>query len=132
MDELLDIAAERVERALHPESLGVFLLDDAAGHYTCVIPREGGPAVLRADFQPGAELCCSPAPRETETGGLMLPIVTKGNLLGILSLGPRLGDLPSDARTSGCSRPSPGSLLSRSRTRGWCAAWSRRSACGAS
>jgi sigma-B regulation protein RsbU (phosphoserine phosphatase) len=94
VDELLDIAAERVERALHPENLGVFLLDDAAGHYTCVIPREGGPAVLRADSSLVRELCCSPAPRETETGGLMLPIVTKGNLLGILSLGPRLGDLP--------------------------------------
>lgn len=94
VDELLDIAAERVERALHPESVGVFLLDPATGNYSCVIPREGGPAVLRADSFLVQELCCSPAPRETETGGLILPIVTKGNLLGMLSLGPRLGDLP--------------------------------------
>lgn len=94
VDELLDIAAERVERALHPESLGVFLLDEAAGHYSCVIPREGGRAVLRSDSSLVQELCRSAAPRETETGGLILPIVTKGSLLGMLSLGPRLGDLP--------------------------------------
>jgi len=94
VDELLDIAAERVECALHPESLGVFLLDEAAGHYSCVIPRDGGPAVLRSDSGLVEDLRRSPAPRETETGGLILPIVTKGNLLGMLSLGPRLGDLP--------------------------------------
>jgi len=94
IDELLDVAAARVREALHPESLGVFLLDGATGHYACVLPREGGSALLRGDSSLVAALRRSPAPRVTEAGGLILPIVTKGDLLGILSLGPRLGDLP--------------------------------------
>jgi len=94
IDDLLDVAAERVSRALHPESLGMFLRDEATGHYPCAVPREGGPAVLRADSHLVGELRRSSAPRETEAGGLILPIVTKGDLLGMLSLGPRLGDLP--------------------------------------
>jgi sigma-B regulation protein RsbU (phosphoserine phosphatase) len=95
VDDLLDAAAERVQDALQPESLGVFLVDEQSGNYTCVVPRDGGgAAVLRPDSSLLAGLRRSADPRETETGGLILPIVAKGDLLGMLSLGPRLGDLP--------------------------------------
>jgi sigma-B regulation protein RsbU (phosphoserine phosphatase) len=94
IDELLALAAARIEDALHPESIAVFLRDEASGHYAGVLPA--GPAADQVSARAGVVegLQRSPRTRDTELGGLVLPIAAKGDLLGMLSLGPRKGDLP--------------------------------------
>jgi sigma-B regulation protein RsbU (phosphoserine phosphatase) len=94
VEDVLRLALERVREALHPESAAAFLRDEESGHYR-LAPAEGtGSAVLRADSPLVRRLRRSPAPLDAEGDGILLPIVAKGDLLGILSLGPRLGDLP--------------------------------------
>ena len=96
VEEVLSVGLEGVEGALHPESAGVFLRDEATGHYVLATGEEKGSAVLRADSAVVQRLRRSPAPLDAERDGILLPIVAKGDLLGILSLGTRLGDLPYD------------------------------------
>lgn len=96
VEDVLQVGLERVEDALHPESAGVFLRDESTGHYVLATGEEKGSAALRADSAVVQRLRRSPAPLDAERDGILLPIVAKGDLLGILSLGPRLGDLPYD------------------------------------
>jgi sigma-B regulation protein RsbU (phosphoserine phosphatase) len=93
IDELLGLAAACIQEALHPESLTVFLRDESHGRYVSVFPP-GDESQLSAEAPVVAELTRSRRGRETETGGLALPIVAKRDLLGLLALGPRRGDLP--------------------------------------
>jgi sigma-B regulation protein RsbU (phosphoserine phosphatase) len=91
--ELLGLAALQIQRALHPEWVHVFLRDEASGDYACAHPA-GGAAPLAVSSMTIEELRRSPAPMAEPAGGLLLPIVTKGDLLGVLRVGPRLSDLP--------------------------------------
>ena len=93
IDELLALACARIEETFHPESLAVFLARREAGDYACVFPV-GEDAHLRADAPLVRQMELSSGPRQSELGGLTLPILAKRDLLGILVLGPRLGDLP--------------------------------------
>jgi len=94
VEEVLRIGLDRVKEALHPESAAAFLKDEQSGHYLLATGEEAGTAALRADSTVVQRLRRSPAPLDAEGDGILLPIVAKGDLLGILSLGPRLGDLP--------------------------------------
>ncbi len=96
VEQVLEVALDRVTDAVHPESAGVFLRDETTGHYVLATGEEKGSAALRADSAVAQRLRRSPSPIDAERDGILLPIVTKGDLLGILSLGPRLGDLPYD------------------------------------
>jgi sigma-B regulation protein RsbU (phosphoserine phosphatase) len=135
--ELTQRVAARVQDALQPENVSVFLRDDETGDYTCAISSHhidagritlhGGadlvlprgaftvrrlsetPQPLVVDFRDpqswasillSSELELSVSRRrESETlrevnSSLLVPVATKSELLGVLSLGPRLGDLP--------------------------------------
>lgn len=135
--EVTQLVATRVQDAVQPENVSVFLRDDETGDYTCaisshhvdagrvtlttgqdlVLPRGAftvsrlaeSPQPLDVDFRDpqswatillSAELELSvPRRRESETlrevnSSLLIPVATKSELLGVLSLGPRLGDLP--------------------------------------
>jgi sigma-B regulation protein RsbU (phosphoserine phosphatase) len=92
VDQLIGMAAARIEETLHPESLTLFLREAESGRYASVFPAEDAGHVS-ADAGTVEALERSRRIHETESGGLALPIVTKQDLLGILSLGPRRGDL---------------------------------------
>jgi sigma-B regulation protein RsbU (phosphoserine phosphatase) len=89
--ELLTLAASRIEDAFHPESLAVFLQQARTGDYQSVLPPGG---YLSAEAPLIRQLKVAPGPRESERGGISLAIVAKQDLLGVIVLGPRLGDLP--------------------------------------
>jgi sigma-B regulation protein RsbU (phosphoserine phosphatase) len=94
VDDFLVLVAGQIETALHPETLAVFLRDPATGHYSCAFPPLEGLAEISArapliqHFEGVAES------RKTEEGGLLLPIVAQSDVIGVLALGPRRGDLP--------------------------------------
>lgn len=135
--EVAQLVAARVQDALQPENVSVFLREEETGDYACVIsshhidagrvtlhtgadlslPRGSfsvrrlreSPLPLAVDFRDpqswasmllSAELELSvPRRQESETlrgvnSSLLVPVATKTELLGVLSLGPRLGDLP--------------------------------------
>lgn len=94
VEDVVRLALGRVREALHPESAAVFLRDERSGHYRLAPAEDAGSAVLRADSALAQRLRRSPAPLDTAGDGILLPIVAKDDLLGILSIGPRLGDLP--------------------------------------
>jgi sigma-B regulation protein RsbU (phosphoserine phosphatase) len=94
VEELLALAASCIHEALHPEGVSVFLREEQSGNYACAFPPEEGPVRLSDQAPIVAELRRRPRLLEAESGGLNLPIVAKGDVLGILTLGPRLGDLP--------------------------------------
>ena len=103
VDELIGMAAARIEETLHPESLTVFLRDALSGRYVSVFPPDDG-THLSAEAPIVVELRRTRHGHETETGGLALPIVAKQDLLGILCLGPRRGDFaysPEDRQLLG-------------------------------
>ena len=91
ISELITLAAARIEDAFHPESLAVFLQQARTGDYQSVLPPGG---YLSAEAPLIRQLRLAPGPRESERGGLSLAIVAKQDLLGVIVLGPRLGDLP--------------------------------------
>jgi sigma-B regulation protein RsbU (phosphoserine phosphatase) len=94
VEEVLHIGLLQAKQALHPESAAAFLKDEQSGHYLLATSEEAGTAALRADSTVVQRLRRSPAPLDAEGDGILLPIVAKGDLLGILSFGPRKGDLP--------------------------------------
>jgi len=94
VEDVLRVALDRTREALHPESAAVFLIDEESGHYSLAAGAEAGEGVLHADSPVVQRLRRSPALLDTPRDGLLVPIVTKGDLLGMLSFGPRLGDLP--------------------------------------
>jgi sigma-B regulation protein RsbU (phosphoserine phosphatase) len=94
IEDLLAFAAARVEAALHPEAVVIFLWDQSSSSYRRAHPQEEGQAHIRGDAPLVEAMRRSPTPRESELGGLSVPIVAREDVLGILVLGPRLADLP--------------------------------------
>jgi sigma-B regulation protein RsbU (phosphoserine phosphatase) len=94
VDDLLALVAREIGAALHPETLAVFLRDAATGHYSCAFPPPGGLAEISAHAPLIRHFVSAPESRETEEGGLLIPIVAQSEVIGVLALGPRLGDLP--------------------------------------
>ncbi|HJQ25549.1 MAG TPA: SpoIIE family protein phosphatase [Blastocatellia bacterium] len=133
--QIIDLALEKIQGALHVENVTAFLIDRASGDYRCVMRsrlQEDGARTLDVERQlvlPGdgyaairlrmsatvlgvdmnrswgqgfpttnvAALESRRREREAlrEMGTeLLIPIATKDELLGMLSLGKRLGDLP--------------------------------------
>jgi len=90
--DLLTLASRRIDATLHPESLTVFVRDDATGHYVSVFPEGSGS--LSAEAPVVTRLRSSRRPFESELGGLSVPIVARRDLLGILAVGRRRGDFP--------------------------------------
>jgi sigma-B regulation protein RsbU (phosphoserine phosphatase) len=102
-DSLVDLVAARIAEALHPEDVTILLRDAASEEYVPAGSAASAPWPRVPVHDPVADrLRASPRPLDVEESpwsgpppsALLLPIVTKGDLLGILSLGPRLGDLP--------------------------------------
>lgn len=132
--QLLEMVCARIQKALHVESVTVFLRDEARGDYAQAISLEhrpqGSPEVsssgdlrlpaeacviellsasgepLPVDLQdPRSQLALRLARNESESSAekealatlrstLLLPLAGKEGLLGLISLGPRLGDQP--------------------------------------
>jgi sigma-B regulation protein RsbU (phosphoserine phosphatase) len=118
IEQLLETAATKIQNALHTENVSIFLYNDVSGDYCCEITignakatnlllpasapilkrlRES-PAPLAVDFEESKLSSADPG-RELEVlercrTALLLPIMAKDHLLGIISLGPRLGDIP--------------------------------------
>lgn len=93
--ELLTLASRRIDAAVHPESLTVFLRERETGHYVSVFPETTNR--MSADAPVVARLRQSPRSLESELGGLSIPLVARRDLLGILSVGRRRGDFPYSA-----------------------------------
>ena len=94
IDDFLGLVAGQIEGALHPETLAIFLRDPTSGHYSCAFPPPDGLAEISASAPLIQALKGAPESRETEEGGLLLPIVAQSDVIGVLALGPRRGDLP--------------------------------------
>ena len=94
VDDFLGLVAGQIEGALHPETLAIFLRDPSSGHYSCAFPPPDGLAEISANAPLIQALRGAPESRETEEGGLLLPIVAQSEVIGVLALGPRRGDLP--------------------------------------
>ncbi|MBL8149325.1 MAG: PDZ domain-containing protein, partial [Blastocatellia bacterium] len=140
-EQIVELAATKIQDALHTENVTIFLKDDLQGDYiarvSCSYTSDGRPAEvvqseeikplklskdsfvvrrmqnlsipLKIDFEDyevwdRAMLALSPAEvearrKESQTlqslgSTLLLPLMTKEELLGFISLGPRLADLP--------------------------------------
>jgi sigma-B regulation protein RsbU (phosphoserine phosphatase) len=134
---MTELACARVQDALQPENVSIFLRDEATGDFACVIssahadavratracaeglvlPREAftvrrlreSAQALSVDFNDpqswasmllASDMELSATRRlESETlravnTSLLVPVATKSELLGVISLGPRMGDLP--------------------------------------
>src|SRR5215475_4835971 len=131
LSQLLELAATKIQSALHASNVAVLLRDEASGDYPCVYfcvysfhnrragpyPCDGGltrdSAVIRRlvessqlidlegrdDLQSenGGSNELSGADREAMrklNSAMLLPITAKGGLLGVISVGAHLGDLP--------------------------------------
>jgi serine phosphatase RsbU (regulator of sigma subunit) len=121
LPQLLELVATKIQSALQTESVAVLLRDEATGDYSsryaCVYNAKDGQAIAAAhDFklprhavaltrlvETGQPLEISPngnsGALEQETlrqmkSALLLPLAATTDLPGIVSLGPRLGDLP--------------------------------------
>jgi serine phosphatase RsbU (regulator of sigma subunit) len=129
--QLLELAATKIQSALHASNVAVLLRDEASGDYPCVYfcvysfhnryatpyPCDGGltseSAIIRRldessqlvdlegrdDLQSenGGSIEISGAERETLrklNSAMLLPITAKDGLLGVISVGAHLGDLP--------------------------------------
>jgi phosphoserine phosphatase RsbU/P len=120
--ELLKLIAGRIQKALHPESVTIFLRDGDARTLTSAVSLNGGAAEgqsatarraykLPADSPVVRELAASAQALRLDGNGLalghqeaatlgelkpelLLPLAVKDELLGVVALGPRAGDLP--------------------------------------
>ncbi|MFY9610829.1 MAG: SpoIIE family protein phosphatase [Blastocatellia bacterium] len=132
--QMLDLAVDKIQEALHVENINIFLKNRLSGDYPCAISSSlEATGVSAADFASSLLLPAegyavmkmrrSSLPLAVDLPGwgqglptsepeiielrqeehdmlrrlqskLLLPIATKDELLGIISLGPRLGDLP--------------------------------------
>jgi sigma-B regulation protein RsbU (phosphoserine phosphatase) len=101
IDDLVGLTVTRIREALHPEDVTVLLWRQESEEYVAVGRPDGRPRVAfgapvaqRLRISPTAVDVEDPPWSGAPASALLLPIVTKGDLLGIVSLGPRLGDLP--------------------------------------
>jgi sigma-B regulation protein RsbU (phosphoserine phosphatase) len=132
--QLVELVANKISDALHPENVTVFLDDEDLGAYVAsfssdasragaaLSSRPGGLVLhydewpinqlrrsilnsagsIEADLlsqRPGVEADGVPSDRESQTlravrSTLLIPIASNGRLNGLISLGPRLSDLP--------------------------------------
>jgi sigma-B regulation protein RsbU (phosphoserine phosphatase) len=96
---LVDLVAARVREALHPESVHLFVRDEASGSVRRAYPHATGKAeaapTLLVERLSGMDHVLSFEGGEPGPGGLVLAFAMRGRreLMGILGLGPRLGDL---------------------------------------
>lgn len=121
LPHLLELFSIKIQSALKTENVTVFLRDETSSDYQsyfssdynsaedkavinprdCRLPRDGQVAALLADLAApyDVELKTIDDWQDLRTlsevkSSLLLPLATKDELLGIVSLGPRLGDLP--------------------------------------
>jgi phosphoserine phosphatase RsbU/P len=94
VDDFLRLVGGQIDGALHPETLAIFLRDPLTGHYSCAFPATDGLAEISSQAPLIRHLASVRESRETEQGALLLPIVAQSDVIGVLALGPRLGDLP--------------------------------------
>jgi serine phosphatase RsbU (regulator of sigma subunit) len=131
LSQLLELAATKIQSALHASNVAVLLRDEADGDYPCVYfrvysfhnrcampyPCDGGltrdSAVIRRLVESGQLVDLEGRDDlQSENGGsdelsgadrealrklnsaMLLPITAKGGLLGVISVGAHLGDLP--------------------------------------
>jgi phosphoserine phosphatase RsbU/P len=119
--QLLELAVNKIQDALHIENVTVFLKDRPSDDYKCVVSSylsgdgasitdSNNSLMLPANSYAVARMQRSSFPivisierdwgqRERATlrrinSTLLIPVATKDELLGMMSLGPRLGDLP--------------------------------------
>jgi phosphoserine phosphatase RsbU/P len=92
--DFFGMVANQIEAALHPETIAIFLRDATSGHYSGAFPPPEGLAEISANAPLIQALKGVPEARQTEEGGLLLPIVAQADVIGLLALGPRRGDLP--------------------------------------
>jgi sigma-B regulation protein RsbU (phosphoserine phosphatase) len=131
IDQMLEMVVARIQDALHPESVRIFLLDETTGEYACAAASAARDGKVEAFRLPGAGFVVNRL-RETsqpliltpneirswpstlsdaDVNGpeslaferktlirarpaMLLPVIGKEQLLGIISLGPRLAELP--------------------------------------
>lgn len=107
---LLEIVAKKLQTALQTENVAILLRDNATGDYqtayACEYSKtEGEPvstsssSVLNRDLSTVAQIRKTGEPLELDdsnpmNAALLLPLKTKDAMIGIIALGPRLGDLP--------------------------------------
>ena len=115
LPQLCDLVATKIQSALKTENVTVLLRDEATGNYfsgySCEFDSADGKAVacqqpfrLRRDSLAVAKLLESGQPLESDSlddddlrqmkSALLLPLTTKQDMPGVVSLGARLGDLP--------------------------------------
>lgn len=111
--QLVELVVGKIQDALHTENVLVFLRDDETGDYRCAVcPQTGDEQILLSGDSILVEHLRNPAlaidnPRSMDglsrsecevladiRSVLLLPIRAKDQLLGIISLGPRLAELP--------------------------------------
>jgi sigma-B regulation protein RsbU (phosphoserine phosphatase) len=100
-EALVDLVASRVHEALHPEGVFLFVREEPSGRFLLAHPRPSGveaeaaPALL-VDRLSGVDHVVAFDPGEGGPAGVVLAFAMRGRreLMGVLALGPRLGDLP--------------------------------------
>ena len=99
-EALVDLVAGRVRAALHPETVRIYLREVADRSFRLAHPRDAGddePAgralVSRLS---GVDQSVAYAGDEPGLSGIVLALAMRGkrDIMGVLALGPRLGDLP--------------------------------------
>jgi sigma-B regulation protein RsbU (phosphoserine phosphatase) len=98
---LVDLVSSRVQEALHPESVRVFVRDDALGRFVLAHPAADSRLVVSAGLVErlsGSDRSVTLDTASPEAGcrGAILALALRGrqDLRGVLVLGPRKGDLP--------------------------------------
>ena len=99
-EALVDLVANRVGDALHPECVRLYRRDEETGHFLLAHPRPSGdperaPKGL-VERLSGMDHAVAFDGSEPGPGGTVLAFAMRGRreLQGVLGLGPRLGDLP--------------------------------------
>ena len=99
-DALVDLVAGRVRDALHPESVRVYVREGTSGAFALAHPRgaEAAGAAPKALVErlAGMDHVLAFDEAERGPGGAVLAFAMRGRreLMGVVTLGPRLGDLP--------------------------------------
>ena len=99
-EALVDLVAGRVRDALHPEAVRIYLREVADRTFRLAYPKgaledEAATAALVARLS-GVDQSVAYAGDEPGLSGIVLALAMRGkrDLMGVLALGPRMGDLP--------------------------------------
>ena len=99
-EALVDLVADRVKGALHPEAVRVYLREGADRVFGLAYPRNAGDDEAAASALvarlSGVDQSVAYAGDEPGLSGIVLALAMRGKreLMGVLALGPRMGDLP--------------------------------------